>query len=138
MSDNVRIVSFGYLHGEPIGTMTPDLTLDVRRSLRDPARVRDAGLLDATGLDTPVRDMVATTPGADTALLVMRLFVLRHVELGKPVTVAVGCAGGRHRSVALAELLSDDLLNVGIPVVVTHLHVHLPRVLRTEVEEEGR
>ncbi|MFE9744048.1 hypothetical protein ACFYOT_04000 [Saccharothrix saharensis] len=133
----VRVVSFGYLHSTP---PTAELTLDVRRYLRDPARVRDAGLLDSNGLDTRVRDMVKTTPGADTALLASRLFALALVHHGKPVTIAIGCAGGRHRSVALAELLAADLRSCGIPAQVRHLHIDLPRVLSDsdDTREVGR
>lgn len=46
------------------------------------------------------------------------------------VTTA-GCAGSRHHSVALVELLAADLHVAGLHPEVTHLHMHLPRVLHT-------
>ncbi|WP_202919379.1 RapZ C-terminal domain-containing protein [Saccharothrix deserti] len=123
----VRIVSFGYLHDAP---PQADLTVDVRRLLRDPARVRDAGLLDLDGRDTAVRDVVLNTPGAGTLLDTLRQAAYVADIARKPVTIAFGCAGGRHRSVALAEVLAALLRHDGVTVELDHLHVHLPRVLR--------
>ncbi|SES20773.1 UPF0042 nucleotide-binding protein [Actinokineospora terrae] len=128
----VRIVSFGYLHSTPPAA---DLVVDVRQLLRDPARARDGGLLDLDGLNPLVRDAVMTTPGAlHLADGVFTAAFHLHTLARKPVTVAFGCAGGRHRSVALAEhvaalLRTDPTSDTAIPVSVRHLHVHLPRVL---------
>ncbi|OKI20830.1 hypothetical protein A6A25_37380 [Saccharothrix sp. CB00851] len=141
----MRIVSFGYLHGEPPAA---DLVVDVRQLLRDPARARNGGLLDLDGRNWMVRDAVMTTPGAVELVhgLYHGVFHLCVIAF-KPVTVAFGCAGGRHRSVALAEhlahlLATDPMGNGGnpVPAQVEHLHVHLPRVLRDgdDNREAGR
>jgi RNase adapter protein RapZ len=78
-----------------------------------------------TGRDEPVRDYVLGLPGA-------RVFVDRYVEALEPVlagykqedkryvTIAVGCTGGKHRSVAIAETVAAELRSRGARVVVTH------------------
>ncbi|WP_199441704.1 RapZ C-terminal domain-containing protein [Umezawaea beigongshangensis] len=121
----VRVLSFGYLHSTPPAA---ELVLDVRRYLSDPARVRDTGLLDSDGRDPAVQDAVIATPGSLATLLALRIFTDGY-PAHKPLTIAIGCAGGRHRSAALAELLTSELLADGIPAQVHHLHIHLPRVL---------
>ncbi|ATE53612.1 RapZ C-terminal domain-containing protein [Actinosynnema pretiosum] len=129
----ITVLSFGYLHGP---APEAELTIDTRRFLRDPARVRSAGLLDSTGLNQVVRDMVMNTPGARDAATTAADFTAALVESGKPAVVAVGCAGGRHRSVALAEEIAKQLREVwDYPVTVRHLHIHLPRVLRDTTSE---
>ena len=124
----VRVLSFGYLHT----TTAPqaDLTFDVRRYLRDPAAIQGANLLDSNGHDPAVKQVVLATPGAITTLAVATMFAARF-PTDRPCTVAFGCAGGRHRSAALAELLAARLTEMGVPVTVRHLHIALPRVLRT-------
>lgn len=126
MTPPVRIVSFGYRHGAP---PTADVVADVRRLLHDPARVTGAGLLDLDGRDRAVREAVLATPGAPMLLDSLHRAAYAARLAGRPITIAVGCAGGRHRSVALAEWLAESLRHDGRPVEVTHLHVHLPRVL---------
>ncbi|NUT91251.1 MAG: hypothetical protein HOY78_04400 [Saccharothrix sp.] len=127
----VHLVSFGYLHSEPPAA---DIIVDVRQVLRDPARARDGGLLDLDGRDPWVFAAVLDTPGALSLAAGVYLGAVSLHQAGKPVTVAIGCAGGRHRSVALVEhlalLLAADDYGDPVPVRVDHLHVHLPRVLR--------
>ncbi|WP_051386244.1 RapZ C-terminal domain-containing protein [Actinokineospora inagensis] len=133
----LRVVSFGYLHDAPPAA---DLVIDVRELLRDPARVTGSGLIDLDGHDPWVHAVVMNTPGARALVdgLVTAVVGL-HLVAGKAVTVAIGCAGGRHRSVALAEHLAilvqiaaENLDGRRIEVRVEHLHVHLPRVLTGE------
>jgi RNase adaptor protein for sRNA GlmZ degradation len=124
----VRIVSFGYLHGP---APEADNTTDVRRYLRDPATVRGAGLLDSDGLDPRVQQVVLDTPGAVHTLVTLTYYVAGFPRDRGPLVLALGCAGGKHRSAALAEILAAELRAQGYTVELTHLHVHLDRVLTT-------
>lgn len=117
----VTLTSFGYLHEPP---PEADLILDVRRLLRDPARA--VGILDLDGRSELVQRTVIETPGAESLLTHLVGFA-RHPD--RPVVVAVGCAGGRHRSVALVELAARVLREAGSTPAVSHRDVHRPRVL---------
>jgi len=123
----LRLISFGYLHGDP---PTADLVVDVRATLRDPAAASTAGILDLDGRHPRVVRVVATIPGALDLLGDIGAFITTHP--GPVCVVAIGYAGGRHRSVALAEMAADLARVVGVDVHVTHQHVHLPRVLHPE------
>ena len=122
----VRLVSFGYLHLNGQAPSAADRTEDVRERLRDPAAARD--ILDLDGLDPRVQDVVLRTPGARE--LLNNLADSTEFPAG-PRSIAIGCAGGRHRASGLTELLARELRNRGRTVEVEHLHVHLPRVLAT-------
>ncbi len=117
---HIRLISFGYLHGPP---PEADLTVDVRRYLRDPAAA--AGLLAFDGRHPDVRRAVLDTPGTLTTADVVAQFAIWFPT--PQCVIAVGCAGGRHRSVALVEVLAESLA-VALDVSVEHRHVHLPRV----------
>ncbi|MGW6939984.1 RapZ C-terminal domain-containing protein [Streptomyces xanthophaeus] len=124
----IRLSSFGYLHlpTGPDGSPVPpaaDRVEDVRDRLRDPAAARD--ILDLDGLNPRVQDVVLNTPGARELLA-----NLADLPAG-PSHIAIGCAGGRHRASGLIELLARAFRGRGREVVVEHLHVHLPRVLKT-------
>jgi RNase adapter protein RapZ len=108
----VNIVSFGYKYGLPVDA---DLVADCR-FLPNPHWV--PSLRSLTGLDEPVREYVLGQPGAkaflDAYLAVLKVSLAGFEQEGKRyVTLAVGCTGGKHRSVAMAErlaaLLSDRL-----------------------------
>ena len=108
----INVIAFGYKYGVP---MEADLVLDVR-FLPNPYYVEE--LKNLTGMDQPVYDYVMDQP--DTAEYMKKLtefldFQLpRFREEGKPsLTVAVGCTGGRHRSVSVARALTDHLLQKG-------------------------
>ncbi|WP_181043643.1 RapZ C-terminal domain-containing protein [Actinokineospora auranticolor] len=123
-------MSFGFLHGP---APEADVVVDLRRYLRDPARM-SADLLDLDGRDLAVMQVVLDTPGA----LATVHEVVALVEAAPRMTsVALGCAGGRHRSVALALCVGWGLRGKGLDVDVTHRHVHLPRVL-TNGEGQSR
>jgi UPF0042 nucleotide-binding protein len=115
-----RIVSFGFKYGSPLDA---DLVLDVR-FLDNPYFVPD--LKPLSGLDAPVAAYVLGTPEAAELMTKTRellAFVLPKYEReGKSyLTIALGCTGGRHRSVAIAEALARDLSSVlGSPVAVVH------------------
>jgi RNase adapter protein RapZ len=100
--------SFGYKHGVPLDA---DLVFDCR-FLPNPHFV--SGLRSKTGRDRAVAAYMVRH--RETGELVQRLSALlkylvpRYVAEGKAyLTVAIGCTGGRHRSVYLAELLKRDL-----------------------------
>jgi UPF0042 nucleotide-binding protein len=118
----VSIVSFGYRYGIPLEA---DMVIDVR-FLPNPNFV--ATLKAHTGLDRRVREYVLS---AQTARRFLRLltsilhFLLPlYTKEGKAYfTLGIGCTGGRHRSVAVAEALSAALAREAAPVVV-HRDIH--------------
>lgn len=124
----ITILSFGYLHPWPEDAPTPDITVDLRRLLADPAHRPEGDMLDMTGLDEEVSKFVFATRGA-RALLFNALRTVQDAARFAPTTVAFGCAGGRHRSVALAAEVATRLYIAGYEVSMEHLHVHLPRVI---------
>jgi UPF0042 nucleotide-binding protein len=113
----LNIVSFGYKYGLPVDA---DLVADCR-FLPNPHWVPELQAL--SGLDTSVRDYVLGQPAA-TAFLAAYLSVLEvslpgfEREGKRYVTLAVGCTGGKHRSVAMAERLA--VLLAGRDVSVSH------------------
>lgn len=122
----IKILSFGYLHSD---SPKADVTIDLRDLLSDPAHRPEGDMLDMTGLDGEVIDFVFKTPGA--YVLAHSLFnLIDHAAHIKPITLAIGCAGGRHRSVALATKVSWLLKMAGHEVKLQHLHVHIPRVIK--------
>ncbi len=113
----LNIVSFGYKYGLPVDA---DLVADCR-FLPNPHWV--PSLRPLSGLDAPVRDYVlgqsAATAFIDAYLSVLRVSLDGFEREGKRyVTVAVGCTGGKHRSVAIAEQLAARL--AGRDVTVSH------------------
>lgn len=120
------ITSFGYRHDAPPPAA---VTLDVRTLLRDPHV--DPRFRRLTGHDPVVRAHVLSTPGAAglliaAGLLVAGLLVDVAGPAGIRVDVAIGCAGGRHRSVALADLLAVELAGLGHRAVVEHRDIGRP------------
>lgn len=108
----VNVMSFGFKYGIPIES---DLVFDVR-FLPNPFYV--AELREMTGLDAPVSEFVFRSPETRTFMkkleeLVAFLLPL-YVDEGKlSLTVAIGCTGGRHRSVAIAKALCDCIAAMG-------------------------
>ncbi|WP_068157353.1 RNase adapter RapZ [Rhodococcus phenolicus] len=104
----VTVESFGFKYGLP---MDADLVCDVR-FLPNPHWVPQ--LRDHTGQDADVRDYVLSRDGADEYLQtyhrVLQLTTAGYRREGKRyMTIAVGCTGGKHRSVAMAEALATHL-----------------------------
>lgn len=102
----VEITSFGYLYGP---APSAHITLDLRTHFRDP-HVNPA-LRDLTAHDEPVRAAVLGTPGI-RALIAAAVAVVGAYQDGPspaPVTVAVGCAGGRHRAATVAMELGAQV-----------------------------
>jgi len=115
----VSIVSFGYKHGLPVDA---DLVVDCR-FLPNPYWIPE--LAPMTGLDEPVREYVLSRPGAQEFLkayfAALEVLLAGDEREGKHfVTLAVGCTGGKHRSVAIAEYLAAQLSDEGSDVRVTH------------------
>jgi UPF0042 nucleotide-binding protein len=113
------VVSFGYKYGLPVDA---DLVVDCR-FLPNPHWVPD--LRPRTGLDHAVRDYVLGQRGAkeflDAYTEVLRLLADGYEREGKHyVTLAVGCTGGKHRSVAMAEQLAARLRDDNLEVQVSH------------------
>jgi UPF0042 nucleotide-binding protein len=108
----VNVIAFGYKYGIPLEA---DLVLDVR-FLPNPFYVEELKAL--SGLDQAVYDYVMDRPDSGEYMLKLTSFLdfqlPRFQEEGKPtLTVAVGCTGGRHRSVAVARTVTDYLLEHG-------------------------
>jgi UPF0042 nucleotide-binding protein len=115
----ISVVSFGFKHGLPLDV---DNVFDVR-FLPNPNWV-DA-LKDLSGLDPPVRDYVLGQPqGADFASRIDELFgflLPQYAGEGRSyLSVAIGCTGGRHRSVVLAEELAQRIRDRGYDPAVYH------------------
>ncbi|MFC3962933.1 RNase adapter RapZ [Nocardia jiangsuensis] len=101
----LTVQSFGFKHGVPLDA---DMVLDVR-FLPNPHWIPE--LREHTGQERMVRDYVLGRPGADDYLRtchhLVNLTANGYRQEGKRyMTVAVGCTGGRHRSVAIAEALA--------------------------------
>ncbi len=113
------VMSFGFKYGLPLDA---DIVNDVR-FLPNPFWVPE--LRDLTGLDAPVSDFVTALPDAreflDRMASMVDLVSDGYLREGKRyVTVAVGCTGGKHRSVAMAENLATRLVKHGVEVLVVH------------------
>ncbi len=115
----VNVRSFGYKHGVPSDA---DLMFDVR-FLRNPHYVPE--LQPFTGADAAVEAYVLADPDArpylDKLKDLLAFSLPRYSDEGKSyLTVAIGCTGGRHRSVVFARLLGDFLRAQGYEVVLEH------------------
>ena len=113
----LNIVSFGYKYGLPVDA---DLVADCR-FLPNPHWV--PSLRPLSGCDAAVRDYVLSQPGAaeflDAYLAVLEVSLAGFEREGKRyVTLAVGCTGGKHRSVAISEQIAARL--DGRDVTVSH------------------
>lgn len=115
----ITLVSFGYKYGIPEES---DLLFDTR-FIQNPFFV--AGLKHLTGLDQPVREFLHAQNEYNeffTKLDELLLFLIPHYHReGKTyLTISVGCTGGRHRSVAMAQELSDRLNSRGYSIKTKH------------------
>ncbi len=102
---SVTVMSFGFKHGVPAEA---DLVLDVR-FLPNPYFVEDLRL--RTGLEPPVAEYVLDRPDTRTFLerttSLLDFLLPRYDDEGKAyLTIAIGCTGGRHRSVAIAGAIA--------------------------------
>ena len=112
----VNVMSFGFKYGMPLDA---DLMFDVR-FLPNPYYVE--GMRHHSGLDEDVRDYVfgyeQTNVFMDKLTDMIEYLLPQYIEEGKySLTIAIGCTGGRHRSVAVATALGEHLKDMGVPVV---------------------
>jgi RNase adapter protein RapZ len=122
------IVSFGYKFGLPLDA---DIVLDVR-FLPNPHWVEE--LRDHSGEDAPVKEYVMkqepTMDFLDRTRDLFAVLLPGYAGEGRHyLTIAVGCTGGRHRSVVLAEELGAMIRDKGFGATVIHRDVSRPPVM---------
>lgn len=115
----VLIQSFGFKYGVPVDS---DIVLDVRFL---PNPFYQEALRPQSGLDTPVRDYVFSFPETQTFLKMqtesLEFTLPLYIREGKVrLMIAVGCSGGRHRSVALTQALAAALREKHYNVLIDH------------------
>ncbi len=115
----ISTVSFGFKHGIPSDS---DLVFDVR-FLPNPYYIEE--LRDKTGDDQDVRDYVMNSDIShqfyDKLLDMINFLVPQYIQEGKHhLVISIGCTGGRHRSVTICNLISDELMKQGYRVVKKH------------------
>ncbi|MFP5225266.1 MAG: RNase adapter RapZ [Actinomycetota bacterium] len=114
-----NVVSFGFKHGLPVDA---DIVLDVR-FLPNPYWVDE--LRPFNGKDEVIQRYVMDAPAAkeflDRLEGLLDVLVPGWLEEGKRFqTIAIGCTGGRHRSVVIAEQVAEQLRERGLPVSIRH------------------
>ena len=105
---DIDVMSFGFKHGVPLDA---DLMFDVRFL---PNPYYDTELRPLTGLDKPVADYIFLQPETnlfiDEICPLIERWIPLHAASGKArLIIAIGCTGGQHRSVAIAECVSKRL-----------------------------
>ncbi len=115
----IQVMSFGFKYGLPIDA---DVVMDVR-FLPNPHYIPE--LRPLTGLDDPVYDYVMSQPEAKTfyhkLMDLLDFSIPGYKKEGKSsVTIAIGCTGGQHRSVAFAERIGRELLSDSYNVKISH------------------
>lgn len=118
----VTIISFGYKYGIPLDA---DLVIDVRFL---PNPYWRENLRPLTGKDGPVRDYVLTSPATASFLeqftRLLNFLIPYYIQEGKShLVIAIGCTGGQHRSVVLAEKVAEAIQGPGLRVNVSHRDV---------------
>lgn len=131
----VTVYSFGFKHGAPTDA---DLVIDVRFL---PNPYYDQDLRALTGLDSAVRDFVMLRDETIEFLHrwqdLLDVLMPGYVKEGKQqLAIAVGCTGGQHRSVALAEATGDYLKAKGYRVSVAHRDLGLAQKRFDGAEED--
>lgn len=118
----VNIVSFGFKNGIP---QDADLVFDVR-FLPNPFYVEE--LKELTGLDKPVQDYVMSYKESEEFLdmleKMLRFLIPNYIKEGKyQLVVGIGCTGGHHRSVTLAEKIFTRLQDGDYGITLAHRDV---------------
>ena len=134
---SISLISFAFPAGLP---REAELVFDAR-FLRNP--FYDPILRPGSGLDRAVADYVSADPDYDNFIArltgMLDLLLPRFVQEGKKyATVAVGCTGGRHRSVTIIEHLASYLTETGWRVTATHRELAREGILRQEGRDTSR
>jgi len=121
---SVQVLSFGYKYGVPLEA---DLVMDVRFL---PNPYFNESLKNLDGSSPAVRSWVLELPAVqeflhDYCALLLRLLPCYIQEGKRYLTIALGCTGGRHRSVVIAEGIADRLRRNNYFVSVFHRDIHL-------------
>ena len=116
---HVEVMSFGFKYGVPIDA---DIIWDVR-FLPNPHYIPE--LRPQTGMDAPVYDYVMKQPATQAVysklIDVIEFCLPGYKKEGKSsVTIAIGCTGGKHRSVAIAERIANHLKTDNYAVNISH------------------
>jgi UPF0042 nucleotide-binding protein len=116
---HLHIVSFGFKYGLP---PEADIVMDVR-FLPNPYFIKD--LSDMNGTQAPVQDFVLgreeTRTFLDRFFPMLDYLIPNYQKEGKThLTVAVGCSGGHHRSVVIANSLKEHLRQHNLPLTLNH------------------
>ncbi len=120
----ISVVSFGFKNGIPKDT---DIVMDVR-FLPNPYYVPE--LKEKTGLDKAVQDYILSFPDspefADRFADLIKYLIPRYIKEGKSyLTIAMGCTGGKHRSVFMAHALAETLRKQGLSASEFHRDIGL-------------
>lgn len=125
----VQIISYGRGHEAP---PEAHLTYDVADHFRDPHI--DPTLRGLTARDDAIIRNVIGTPGVTRLINSIAESVSAYLRAPnrEPITVAIGCVGGRHRSAVIAAEVAADLHAAGVNVTLTHRDIDKPVITRKE------
>lgn len=132
----VNIISFGYKLGIPIDT---DIVIDVR-FLTNP--FYNPTMRNLTGEDREVIDFVLGSPVTKSFMRrfinLLKFLIPHYINEGKTnLAVAIGCTGGQHRSVVLADYAAKKIRNLGYKVVVRHRDIAKYKINRDISRDMG-
>lgn len=120
----INIISFGFKHGIPHDS---DLVFDVR-FLPNPFYISE--LKELTGNDLPVKNYVLNQDASkiflNKFLDLINFLLPNYIHEGKnQLVISIGCTGGQHRSVSLANVIYENLLAMGHSVFINHRDINL-------------
>ncbi len=119
----VTVLSFGFKYGIPVDA---DMVFDVR-FLANPYYV--STLKHKTGMDAEVREYVMNSPQSEEFVGkltdMIEFLIPNYINEGKNgLVIAIGCTGGKHRSVTIANVLSEALVGAGYSVKTDHRDIN--------------
>ncbi|CAK7012362.1 MAG: RNase adapter protein RapZ [Desulfovibrio sp.] len=120
----VHLISFGFKYGMPAEA---DMVFDLR-FLPNPFFIPE--LKAMSGLDKPIADFLFTAEPGQSFVAKLKEFLLYLLPLFESegryrTTIAIGCTGGRHRSVAVTQAVAETLKKHDFPITVEHRHLEL-------------